>query len=288
MMEETAIRPARPRRARRRGAGCLGAVLNLASIGLLLLTGLAVLLVALLFIYPDVLRFVPGGSAWMPLGDVPLPPTAVALVLPTQPGAASSDTSPVGFPTLPPEWTATETATITGTPLPHTLTPEPTETSVRPTRTPRQSATPTATPTPTGPTPTPSRTPTPTITRSAFAYTMQDETPTYLPNLINNASCNWFGIAGRAFGLDGGPVIGLMVQVVAGDVVLPLVQTGSQPAIGPGGYEVFLDDHPIASTDVYRVQLFTNTGTPLSEQFGLTTYGDCNRNLVMVNFVQNH
>jgi hypothetical protein len=263
-------------------------LINLASIGLVVASCLVVLLVTGLFLYSDILRFIPGGSAWLPLGELPLPATAIVLVPGATPVPAGSEPVDGVFPTFPPEWTATLTPTITGTPLPHTVTPDPSGTPVPPTRTPRQSATPTATATNTGPTPTPSRTPTPTITRSAFAYTLLDETPTYLANILNESSCNWFGFTGRAFGLDGGPVIGLVVQATAGDTPLTPVQTGSQPAIGPGGYEVFLADHPIASTDVYKIQLFNNTGTPLSQQYTITTYGDCTRNLVMVNFVQNH
>ena len=128
----------------------------------------------------------------------------------------------------------------------------------------------------------------PTSTRSPQAFTLQNGSPNYVANFLNTAGCNWFGIAGRAFALDGSAIIGLMVRVRAGDTDLPPVQTGSAPAIGAGGYEVQLSDHPIASTDVYRIQLFNNTGTALSEQYTLTTYGDCTRNLVMVNFVQNH
>lgn len=289
-MDATARGTSAPRRARRQGAGCLGTIFNLLTVLLLLLTCGVGAGVAVLFQYPNVLAFVPGGSAYMP---ATAPAVAQVIALPNlasaTPGPSPTlDPESAVFPTLPPEWTATHTPTITATEPPHTETPAPTETPPRATRTPTNTLTPEFTPTRT---PTATRTGSPlppTSTRSPQAFTLQNGSPTYLSNFLNTAGCNWFGIAGRAFALDGSVIIGLMVRVRAGDSDLPPVQTGSSPAIGTGGYEVYITDHPIASTDVYRIQLFNNTGTALSEQYTLTTYGDCTRNLVMVNFVQNH
>ncbi|MCC7362093.1 MAG: hypothetical protein IT317_21595 [Anaerolineales bacterium] len=283
-------RPPRAPRAARRSGGCLGRVLNLLATLLFLGTLLVLALVVLLFNFPGVLRFVPGGSAYLP----PTPP-AVAEVIPVGPRLSPTpgpsptlDPNSLEYPTLPPEWTATHTPTVTNTPLPRTPTSEPTETQPRATRTPTVTQTPTTTPTRT-PTKTPAGpTPTATNTRSPQAYTLQTGSPTYLSNFLNQAGCAWFGIAGRAFALDGSVVIGLTVKVRAGDIDLPPVLTGSAKAIGTGGYEVFLSDHPIASTNVYKVQLFNANGAALSEQYSLTTFGDCTKNLVMVNFVQNH
>jgi hypothetical protein len=268
----------------------VGQALNLLSLLLLLGTCAVLAVVVLLFNFPGVLRFVPGGSAYMP-------PTAPAVaqviqlpaLLTATPGPSPTlDPDNLSFPTLPPEWTATHTPTVTNTPLPRTATAEPTETQPRASRTPTVTQTPTATPTRT-PTNTPAGpTPTATNTRSPQAYTLQTGSPTYLSNFLNNAGCSWFGIAGRAFALDGSVVIGLTVKVRAGETDLPPVLTGSAPAIGTGGYEVFLSDHPTASTNVYKIQLFNANGAALSEQYSLTTFGDCTKNLVMVNFVQNH
>lgn len=285
-------RPTRaPRAKRRAGIGCLGQVLNLLSTLLFLGTALVLAVVVLLFNFPGVLRFVPGGSAYMP-------PTAPAVaqviqlpsLLTATPGPSPTlDPDSAEYPTLPPEWTATHTPTVTNTPLPRTATVEPTETQPRATRTPTVTQTPTTTPTRT-PTNTPAGpTPTATNTRSPQAYTLQNGSPTYLANFLpNGQGCKWFGIVGRAFALDDSAVIGLTVKVRAGDTDLPAVQTGSFPDIGVGGYQVYLNDHPIATTDVYKIQLFNNSGTALSEQYSLTTFGDCTKNLVMVNFVQNH
>ena len=263
-----------------RGAGCLAALLNVLAVLFVLASCLAGALVGLLFQYPGVLRFVPGGSAYMPATELAI---VQALSSPT-PG---SRVSSAAFPTLPPVWTPTNTPTITPTPGPGTPTLEPTGTLPVPTYT--DTATTTPSPTPTAPTPTPSRTPgTPPATRSAYAYTLQPGSPTYLANFINTSGCNWFGVVGRAFGLDGNPVLNLTVHLEGGGLDTDVI-TGSGPgALGPGGYEIPLSDHPMDTTDVYMVQLRNNTGTPFSAVYSLTTYGDCGKNLVMVNFVQNH
>ncbi|MCC7362289.1 MAG: hypothetical protein IT317_22600 [Anaerolineales bacterium] len=119
------------------------------------------------------------------------------------------------------------------------------------------------------------------------AYSLQNGSPVYLANFLNNLGCSWFGFAGRAFDLDSQAVIGLVVQVRAGGAALPTVQTGSTPEIGPGGYGVYLADHPSATTDYYTIQLFSDADTALSEQYPIPTFADCTRNLVMINFVQN-
>jgi hypothetical protein len=281
---------ARERAPRRRGriGGCLAAtvnlVLNVLTGALVLLTLLSVLAITAIFLSPGLLALVPGGSQLIAT-NLPVPATAVALALPS---ATPLPGTQVEFPTLPPEWTATSTPTITGTPPPRTSTPEPSATAPRPTRT--ATFTPTTTATPTR---VPSRTPPgptapPTNTRSPFNYTLQPGSPTYLSNFLNNAGCNWFGVVGRAFGVDDRPIIGLMVKVIQDQTELPPVLTGSAPAIGAGGYEVYLGDHPVSSTNLLRVQLFSNTGTPLSEQYSIDTHADCTRNLIMVNFLQNH
>lgn len=295
-MDDTLIPPAKPvktkrprRQASAKGAarpsgrlgGCFSALFNLLTLLFVLLSCVAVLAVSA--VLAGGLRFVPGGSAYMPPTDVPV---AVALLTPRPFSAA---TSGPGYPTLPPVWTPSETPTITLTPLPATQSPIPSGTSPFPTDTPTR--TPTATATATRPSPTPTRTgptPKPTVTRSAFPYNLQAGSPTYLSNFLNTSGCNWFGIVGRAFGMDNNPVINLTVHLEGGGINTDVL-TGTGPsALGPGGYQIPISDHPIDTTDVYHVQLRNNTGTPLSDIYSIRTYGDCPRNMVMVNFFQNH
>jgi hypothetical protein len=298
-MEDTQVKPVKykprknPRRRagdkvgkpRGRAAGCLGAVLNLLALAFVLLSGLAAALVALLFVFSGVLAFVPGGSAYMPATEPAIP--AIALVLSSPTGPAG--TPDVRFPTLPPVWTPSNTPTISPTPAPGTATAIPSGTIAVPTYT----STPTLTPTSTAtkPSPTPTRTgptPTRTATRSVFAYTLQNGSPTYLANFLNTPACNWFGIVGRAFGLDNNPVINLTVHLEGGGINTDVL-TGTGPsALGVGSYQIPISDHPIDTTDVYHIVLRYNTGTAASEAYAIRTYGDCTKNLVMVNFVQNH
>jgi hypothetical protein len=59
-------------------------------------------------------------------------------------------------------------------------------------------------------------------------------------------------------------------------------------AYGPGGYELYLGNTPINTAGVYRIQLRTSMGQPLSDVYVIPTFADCNRNLILANFVQNH
>ena len=259
---------------RRRAAGGAAGLLNCLTVVMLLLTCLGAAGVAMLFRYPGILAFVPGGSAYMP---PPEPATAVALVTPT-PEPISTDASglPI-YPTFPPTWTP-ESSSTPGSPTASATAAPPTATE---TRTPTATRPP-ASATPTGPTPTA------VGTSSTFRYTLQPGNPTYLDNFLNNQGCNWFGVVGQAFDVAGNPVNNLTVHLEGGDIKVDAL-TGSGPAaIGPGGYQIPIADHPITTVDVYHISLRDNTGVPLSDVYAIPTFGDCHKVMVMVNFVRNH
>jgi hypothetical protein len=252
-------------------------VFNLLAALLLVMTCLSGVLYAALFVNPQlnpIAALRPPGSGG---GDLGLP-----TLIPTQPfGAAISPTPPPGVPTLPPAWTATATPTITNTPLPSgTPTETVTRTPIPPTRTPTATTTRTPTPTATGPTPTPSN------TRSAFQFTLQSGSPAYIANIANANGCSWFGLSGQVYDLQNRGVIGLIVHVEGGGISFDAV-TGSAPRYGTSGWEAFLGNSPVASTNTYRIQLRNGAGQPLSENIVLTTFQDCNRNQILINFVQN-
>jgi len=214
------------------------------------------------------------------------PPTQVVVLLLTPP-VPPTPTNTSGISTLPPEWTATPTPTISDTPTESqtpTLTPteteRPTATST-PTITPTPSRTPTLTPT--GPTPTPTR------TRSAFAFTIQNGNPTYLQNYTNTAGCAWMGIAGKVFDLTGNLMQALLVHLEGGSLNYDVIVGDPRfNAYGPPAYELYIGDQVKETTDTYRVQLRTTTGQPLSDVYLIRTFADCKKNLILVNFVQNH
>ncbi len=65
--------------------------------------------------------------------------------------------------------------------------------------------------------------------------------------------------------------------------------TGTKTAYGAGGYEFFLNNRPVQTSGEYKVQLRDQNGTtPLSDQIAVDTFADCSKNLLLVNFVQNH
>lgn len=151
------------------------------------------------------------------------------------------------------------------------------------TRTATVTATGTAAPssTPSGPTVTPSQ------TLSSLPFTLQSGSPSYQPNFANTAGCNWMGMGGQAFDLSGHAIIGLIVRVSFKSGTIDSL-TGSNKAYGEGGYEIYLNNRAEATTGAYTVQLLNATGSPLSEGFVINTFDDCNRNLIVINFVQNH
>lgn len=165
---------------------------------------------------------------------------------------------------LPPTWTP---------PPPPTEEPSPT-----PGATPTRTATPP--PTPTRLTPEPGA----TVTISFFPFTPQDDAVTYTRN-TREEECAWASIAGQVFDQNGGPVIGLPVQVT-GDNFEQIVFTGAEPFFGPSGYEVKINTTPVE--DEFVVRLLGTTGQPYSEPVVVRTLSSCDRNIAVLNFVQNH
>ena len=152
-----------------------------------------------------------------------------------------------------------------------TATPEKTEELLPvPTQTIPPSSTPTSIPTPTP------------------HYVLQPGTPQGTANFAQpELSCYWMGVGGQVFGPDGAPVAGLFVEAggtLAGGEITQLAITGNTPVFGPGGYLIVLADIPIASDGTLWLQLYDSAGEPQSNKIYLTTYSECERNLLLVNF----
>jgi hypothetical protein len=62
-------------------------------------------------------------------------------------------------------------------------------------------------------------------------------------------------------------------------------RTGLSTQYGPGGYEIQFTGQSTATTQDYWVQVLSPTGDILSERVRFDTFDDCDRNLVLVNFV---
>lgn len=176
-----------------------------------------------------------------------------------------------------PTWTPEPTQ-----PPPPTNTPRPTIT-LEPTATLFSLATPTPPPSAT-PVVSPTRTPKPTglpygVTVNAL------ESTTYRAD----TSCAMMYVAGQALDSRNNPAMGLIVKLggsVPGKSFNETTLTGIAVAYGPGGFEFELGIPPAASKNTLWVQLFDQANAPMSEQIYLTTYAECNRNLIYVRFKQ--
>lgn len=122
------------------------------------------------------------------------------------------------------------------------------------------------------------------VTRSPYLFTVYGEAATYTAN-ANGQGCRWASIAGTVVGLNGEALVGLAVHVV-GEGIDEIRFTGTAPAFGPAGYEVFLNSAPLEAQ--YVVQLLSQTGTPVSEEFTVVTSPECEANVAIVTFIQNH
>lgn len=123
----------------------------------------------------------------------------------------------------------------------------------------------------------------------APVYVVQPGTPAKLENFLQPAAgCNWTGVAGQVFDINDMPVTGLVVEVggkLEGSDILRLTLSGGSQALGPGGFEIPLTDHVVASQKELYIQLFDLNSTPLSDKFFFDTYPNCEQNLVLINFV---
>ena len=121
-------------------------------------------------------------------------------------------------------------------------------------------------------------------TPAPFPFTMYGDAVQYVPN-PNDQGCRWASIAGSVTNLDGIALAGLAVRVV-GEGIDEIRFTGTALTYGPGGFEIFLNGAPIR--DQYVVQLLSQTGSPISDEFTVETSSSCEENVAIVNFVQNH
>lgn len=125
---------------------------------------------------------------------------------------------------------------------------------------------------------------------SVLMYSKQYQTPLSLPNYAHpEAGCNWMGVAGQVFDAQGNPIRNILVNVggvLNGKPVDLLGMTGLATNYGPAGYEMVLSTSVIASTGTLWVQLYDLSGNPISGKVVIDTYNDCQRNLILVNFVR--
>ena len=132
---------------------------------------------------------------------------------------------------------------------------------------------------------------------SAVSGSKQEDNPRYLfqagsPSWIGNflypeKGCNWLGIVGQVFDGDE-PVKNIIVKLEGefdGEPLLIYAITGGTPALGMGGYELFLSNSLVESDHSMSIQLINMIGIPVSPKYLISTYADCSKNVVLVNFL---
>lgn len=134
----------------------------------------------------------------------------------------------------------------------------------------------------------PTKTPTPSS--SLFSsFIPQEDTPVYLSNFAHpSAGCDWMGVAGQVFDMDGREIQEL--TIILGNTLLveeqiSAARTGLAPAYGPGGYEIQISEKPFNSNNSLWVQVIDLAGNAVSEKFFFDTFEDCNQNLILINFI---
>ncbi|MGB9798838.1 MAG: hypothetical protein ACPLUL_01930 [Thermanaerothrix sp.] len=196
-----------------------------------------------------------------PLNPFPPRPVPTLLVLPTQEVSLESTSN----------LTETPTATLVPTAVP-TFTPTPQPTLVEGTPLPEVAST--ATPTPS----------------YGYAFAVQNQPNVIAASLYHpERTCDWMGVAGRVFDLQGRPAVGIRVWLrgyLGGKMVNLFSLTGTASLYGPSGYEFTLADAPIASRGALGIQLLDQADLPLSPQITFDTYDDCEKNLILIDFKQ--
>lgn len=186
-------------------------------------------------------------------------------------------TATVGAATIPPVWTETSTPTNQPTNLPDEV---PTATATIFVE--EQDGTPIVELT--------LQEPTATVFVGYYAFAIQNE-----QNAINSTifkpddGCNWAGIAGQVFDLQGRPVKGIRVWLrgtINGKYIDYLGLTLESSPYGSSGFEFTIADKPVSSSGKLSLQLLDQAGIPISEKVFIDTFDDCEHNLVLVNFKQ--
>jgi len=124
------------------------------------------------------------------------------------------------------------------------------------------------------------------VPSSDFNYVLQEGSIGYTTQFAYpELECDWLGIAGTVFDGQGNAAEELIVHVEGPDGFSIDALIGTKPEFGPAGYEVTLASSPIDTDLLYTVQLLDVFGNPISESYPVTTFDDCDRNLILANFV---
>ena len=109
--------------------------------------------------------------------------------------------------------------------------------------------------------------------------------------LAHPDGCDGMYVAGNVTDLDGEPLVFMLVRlqgVLSGESLgVEDVVSGTAPEYSESGWEVKLTSSPVESSGTVYIQLYDpETENAVSDLQVFDTYGDCSRNLIMINFEQ--
>lgn len=120
-------------------------------------------------------------------------------------------------------------------------------------------------------------------------YLLQTGSPVFTINFAHpNEGCNWLSVAGQVFDSMGRAQTELVLFLggtLEDKTIDTATLTGLAPAYGPGGFEIKLSDHPVASSQSLYIQIFDMEGNQLSEKIYFDTKSSCEENIILINFV---
>jgi hypothetical protein len=137
-----------------------------------------------------------------------------------------------------------------------------------------------------------------TVTQTATATATPEPMPFILfgdPDTIAStifypsSDCKWLFIGGQVVDLKNEPVLGLTLRLfgeLGGVAIDQQVVSGSTETYGESGFEFRLEGLVVTSSDSLFLQLVDTNGLPLSNAYGLQTYEDCQKNMLIIKFQQ--
>ncbi len=133
-------------------------------------------------------------------------------------------------------------------------------------------------------------TPTPSSTPELMPFIMIGEQENLSSALLRpGLGCEVLIIAGQVWDLQDASLKGLQLQLsgtLGGFTIDSVALSGSAPNYGESGYEFTLDNLRIPSEETLFIQLLDANGNPLSARYGIETFNDCQKNLILINFKQ--
>lgn len=132
--------------------------------------------------------------------------------------------------------------------------------------------------------------PTATPEAAVNSFQIQEGSPVALDSSVFHPElgCNFLGVAGQVFDVNGTPVNGLRIHVtgtLAGNAVSELGLTGAATQYGTGSYyEIQLADAPTVSEGTLQIAVLDANDQPISPLVTFSTTDSCQQNLILINF----